>query len=60
MACRTVGKPRHGDPAGRLGGDAELRTVRGSIQVTEAAQGALTLRTEAGAITVGDITASSR
>jgi hypothetical protein len=39
--------------AGHLGGDAELRTVRGSIEVTEATQGTLTLRTEAGAITVG-------
>jgi hypothetical protein len=38
--------------AGRLDGDAELRTVRGSIRVTEATQGTLTLRTEAGAITV--------
>jgi len=38
--------------AGHLGGDAELRTVRGSIQVTEATRGTLTLRTEAGAITV--------
>jgi hypothetical protein len=38
--------------AGRLDGDAELRTVRGSIHVTEATRGTLTLRTEAGAITV--------
>jgi hypothetical protein len=39
--------------AGRLGGDAQLRTARGSIQVIEANQGTLVLRTEAGAITVG-------
>jgi hypothetical protein len=39
--------------AGRLGGDAQLRTARGSIQVTEATQGSLVLRTETGAITVG-------
>ena len=38
---------------GRLGGDAEIRTVRGDIQVTEAAHGTVVLRTETGAITVG-------
>ncbi|MGH3152295.1 MAG: DUF4097 family beta strand repeat-containing protein [Streptosporangiaceae bacterium] len=38
---------------GRLGGDAEIRTVRGDIQVTEASQGTVVLRTETGAITVG-------
>ena len=39
--------------AGRLGGDAQIRTARGDIQVTEATQGTLVLRTETGAITVG-------
>ena len=39
--------------AGRLGGDSELRTVRGDIAVGEAAGGTLVLRTETGAITVG-------
>jgi hypothetical protein len=38
---------------GRLGGDAEIRTVRGDIQVTEAAGGTVVLRTEAGSVTVG-------
>jgi hypothetical protein len=38
--------------AGHLGGDAELRTARGSIQVTEAIRSTLVLRTETGAITV--------
>jgi hypothetical protein len=38
--------------AHHLGGDAELRTARGSIQVTEATQGTLELRTQTGAITV--------
>ena len=38
---------------GRLGGDAELRTVRGDLQVTEATHGTVVLRTETGAITVG-------
>ena len=38
--------------AGHLGGDAQLRTARGSIQVTEATQGTLELRTQTGAITV--------
>jgi DUF4097 and DUF4098 domain-containing protein YvlB len=38
--------------AGRLGGDAQIRTVKGDINVTEAAGGTLVLRTEAGAITV--------
>jgi hypothetical protein len=37
---------------GRLGGDADIRTVKGDIQVTEATRGTLVLRTEAGAITV--------
>ena len=38
--------------AGHLGGDAQLRTARGSIHVTEATRGTLQLRTQAGAITV--------
>ena len=38
--------------AGRLGGDAQIRTVKGDINVTEATQGTLVLRTEAGSITV--------
>ena len=38
--------------AGRLGGDAQIRTVKGDINVTEAAGGTLVLRTEAGSITV--------
>lgn len=38
--------------AGRLGGGAQIRTVKGDINVTEAIQGTLVLRTEAGAITV--------
>jgi DUF4097 and DUF4098 domain-containing protein YvlB len=38
---------------GRLGGDGELRTVRGDLQVTEATHGTVVLRTETGAITVG-------
>jgi DUF4097 and DUF4098 domain-containing protein YvlB len=39
--------------AGRLGGDAEIRTVRGDIQVTEATHGTVVLHTVTGAITVG-------
>jgi len=38
--------------AGRLAGDAQIRTVKGNISVTEAVQGTLVLRTEAGSITV--------
>ena len=38
---------------GRLGGEAEIRTVKGDIAVTEAAGGTVVLRTEAGSITVG-------
>jgi hypothetical protein len=38
---------------GRLTGDAEIRTSRGDIQVTEATSGTLTLATQDGSITVG-------
>ena len=38
---------------GRLGGDAQVRTARGDIQITEATQGTLVLHTETGAITIG-------
>jgi hypothetical protein len=38
---------------GRMGGDAQVRTARGDIRITEATRGTLTLRTETGAITVG-------
>lgn len=38
---------------GRLSGDSQIRTVKGDIAVTEAARGALVLRTQAGAIAVG-------
>jgi DUF4097 and DUF4098 domain-containing protein YvlB len=38
---------------GRLGGGAEIRTVKGDIAVTEAAGGTVVLRTEVGSITVG-------
>ena len=37
---------------GRLGGDAEIRTVKGDIEVAEAMAGTVVLRTEAGGITV--------
>ena len=37
---------------GRLGGDAQIRTVRGDIKVTEAMHGTVVLRTEAGSVTV--------
>jgi len=39
--------------AGRLSGDAQIRTVKGNISVTEATRGTLQLRTQTGAITVG-------
>jgi Putative adhesin len=39
--------------AGRLGGDAQVRTANGDIRITEATRGTLTLRTETGAITIG-------
>jgi hypothetical protein len=38
---------------GRLGGDAQLRTVRGDIQVAEAAQGTVVLCSETGGVSVG-------
>jgi DUF4097 and DUF4098 domain-containing protein YvlB len=38
---------------GRLAGDAQLRTARGDLQVTEASQGTVELLTQSGAITVG-------
>ncbi|WP_431047295.1 DUF4097 family beta strand repeat-containing protein [Streptomyces sp. P1-3] len=38
---------------GRLGGDAEISTQRGDIQITEALRGTVTLRTQQGDITVG-------
>lgn len=37
---------------GRLGGDAKLCTVRGDIQVAQAAQGTVEARSETGAITI--------
>lgn len=40
---------------GRLGGDAEIRTAKGDIQVAEASSGTVTLRTETGAISVGAV-----
>jgi hypothetical protein len=43
---------------GRLGGDAEIRTVKGDIMITEATRGTVTLRTETGAITAGASAAS--
>ena len=38
---------------GRLGGDAEIRTARGDITITETASGTLTLSTQTGKVTVG-------
>ena len=38
---------------GRLGGPGELRTQKGDLRITEAVRGTVTLRTEAGQITVG-------
>ncbi|MFJ7249552.1 DUF4097 family beta strand repeat-containing protein [Kitasatospora sp. NPDC098652] len=38
---------------GRLGGPAEIRTRKGDLRITEAVQGAVTLRTEYGQIEVG-------
>jgi Putative adhesin len=37
---------------GRLGGDAQITTARGDIHITHATRGTLTLRTEAGSISV--------
>jgi len=38
---------------GRLGGDTQIRTAKGDIQITEATRGTVVLRTETGAIAVG-------
>ncbi|WP_371749020.1 DUF4097 family beta strand repeat-containing protein [Streptomyces sp. NBC_00280] len=38
---------------GRLGGPGELRTLKGDLRITEAVRGTVTLRTEAGEISVG-------
>ncbi|MFE5482915.1 DUF4097 family beta strand repeat-containing protein [Streptomyces sp. NPDC056527] len=38
---------------GRLGGDAEIRTRKGDLDITEAVRGTVTLRTDAGEISVG-------
>ncbi|WP_395360700.1 DUF4097 family beta strand repeat-containing protein [Streptomyces sp. YH02] len=38
---------------GRLGGPAEITTQQGDVRVTEATRGAVVLRTESGAITIG-------
>ncbi|MFE6848190.1 DUF4097 family beta strand repeat-containing protein [Streptomyces sp. NPDC057686] len=38
---------------GRLGGDAQISTQKGNLQITEAVRGTVTLRTEHGEITVG-------
>ncbi|MFF3863607.1 DUF4097 family beta strand repeat-containing protein [Streptomyces sp. NPDC002209] len=38
---------------GRLGGDAQISTQKGDLQITEAVRGTVTLRTEHGEITVG-------
>jgi hypothetical protein len=48
-----------GITVGRLGGDAQVRTARGDIQVAEATRGTLVLRTETGAITVAAAAAVS-
>jgi len=37
---------------GRLGGDAEIRTSRGDIQIAEARRGTVVLATQAGSISV--------
>jgi hypothetical protein len=44
---------------GQLGGDAEIRTVRGDIKVTEATSGTVVLSTQTGAVTVGAAAAAS-
>ncbi|MER7953273.1 DUF4097 family beta strand repeat-containing protein [Streptomyces sp. NPDC096030] len=38
---------------GRLSGDAEIRTLKGDVRVTEAVRGEVVLRTEAGDVSVG-------
>ncbi len=38
---------------GRLGGPAQITTLKGDLQITEAVSGAVTLRTEAGDISIG-------
>ncbi|MFE6848120.1 DUF4097 family beta strand repeat-containing protein [Streptomyces sp. NPDC057686] len=38
---------------GRLGGDAQISTQKGNLQIAEAVRGTVTLRTEHGEITVG-------
>jgi Toastrack DUF4097 len=38
---------------GRLGGDAQIRTGKGDIHITEAVHGTVVLRTQAGAISAG-------
>ncbi|MGW7414399.1 DUF4097 family beta strand repeat-containing protein [Streptomyces sp. NPDC054863] len=38
---------------GRLGGAAEISTVKGDLRITEAVRGEVVLRTEAGEITIG-------
>ncbi|MFE5632401.1 DUF4097 family beta strand repeat-containing protein [Streptomyces sp. NPDC056543] len=38
---------------GRLSGDAEIRTLKGDLRITEAVRGAVVLRTEAGDVSVG-------
>jgi hypothetical protein len=38
---------------GRMGGDAEIRTVKGDIAVTEATSGIVVLHTQVGAVSVG-------
>ncbi|MFF0474272.1 DUF4097 family beta strand repeat-containing protein [Streptomyces sp. NPDC004284] len=38
---------------GRLGGDADIRSLKGEIRVDEAVRGTVVLRTEAGGISVG-------
>ena len=37
---------------GRLGGDAQIRTARGGIQIAEAGRGTVVLATQAGSISV--------
>jgi hypothetical protein len=44
---------------GRLGGDTDIRTVKGDIAITEAIRGTVVLRTETGAITIGAAAAVS-